>query len=142
VEAGTATVGELTQSISRHTRLKSVQTWIVGRLVYVRFCFSSGDANGMNMVTIATDTVARWIVANTGCELISLSSNVCADKKPAAVNVLFGLGKTVIAEATIPPAMLKNVLHTTAKDIEELVVAKNLLGSLLSKLAEKPSRAD
>ena len=44
-------VAESFNSTSRFARLKSLQTAVAGRLVYIRFKASTGDAMGMNMLS-------------------------------------------------------------------------------------------
>ena len=53
-------------------------------------------------------------------EVLSLSGNVCTDKKPAAVNWLDGRGKRVVAEAVVPRATVEGTLKTTTAKLVEL----------------------
>lgn len=90
------------QSTTRHGKLLWIRPIQVGRTLFLRFGYETGDAMGMNMVTIATDKALRFIEGKTGAEHIALSGNLCIDKKPAAINPVMGRGKLVIAEAVIP----------------------------------------
>ena len=45
----------------------------------------------------------------TDLEVLSLSGNVCTDKKPSAINWIMGRGKSVVAEATLSAAVVKEV---------------------------------
>ena len=62
---------------------------------------------GMNMATIATEAASRLIEEKTGANLIPVSGNMCTDKKPAAIDAIEGRGKVVLADVTIPHAMLR-----------------------------------
>jgi hydroxymethylglutaryl-CoA reductase (NADPH) len=42
--------------------------------------------------------------------LVSVSGNLCADKKAAAVNWIEGRGKSVVCEARIPAAVVRATL--------------------------------
>ena len=84
---------------------------------------------GMNMVTIATEKILEKLHEETGVLAIALSGNLCVDKKPAAINIVEGRGKTVVADILIPEEIVKSKLKTTAKAIEEVNIAKNLVGS-------------
>ena len=42
-------------------------------------------------------------------EVLSLSGNLCTDKKPSAMNWIEGRGKSVICEATIPAQVVEKV---------------------------------
>ena len=60
------------EKTSSHLRLKKLGTRIAGTYVYVRFYFDTQDAMGMNMVTIATETLSQFIEKkNNGKMLVS-----------------------------------------------------------------------
>jgi hydroxymethylglutaryl-CoA reductase (NADPH) len=83
----------------------------------------------MNMVTIASAKAAELISQKTGARLIALSSNWCTDKKPAAINLIMGRGKTVSAGVLLPEEMIRRVLKTDASSLLEVNTRKNLVGS-------------
>ncbi|ABM81353.1 hydroxymethylglutaryl-CoA reductase (NADPH) [Hyperthermus butylicus] len=119
------------ESTTRHGKLLEVQPFITGNLVWLRFVYETGDAMGMNMATIATDKAAEWILANYPgtVRLIALSGNMCTDKKPALLNMLFGRGKTVVAEAVIKRDVALKVLKARPEEIDFVNRVKNLLGT-------------
>lgn len=119
------------ESTTRHGRLIEVQPFITGNIVWLRFVYSTGDAMGMNMATIATDRAAEWILENYPgtARLVAISGNMCADKKPAMINMLLGRGKTVVAEAVIKRDVALKVLKAAPEDIDAVNRVKNLLGS-------------
>jgi hydroxymethylglutaryl-CoA reductase (NADPH) len=83
----------------------------------------------MNMVTIASAKAAEVISAATGARLIALSGNFCTDKKPAAVNMVLGRGRTVAAGIFLPDALIREVFKTDARTLAEVNMRKNLIGS-------------
>lgn len=87
---------------------------------------------GMNMVTIATEEALKILENETNAHVVSLSGNVCTDKKPAAINLIEGRGKSVVAEVTVPRDIVKNKLKTTPKSIVEVNMAKNFVGSAIA----------
>ena len=120
----------IAESTTSHGKLLKIDPIIiVGNYVYPRFCYSTGDSMGMNMVTIATEKILEKLHEETGVLAIALSGNLCVDKKPAAINIVEGRGKTVVADILIPEEIVKSKLKTTAKAIEEVNIAKNLVGS-------------
>lgn len=124
---------EAAESTTRHGRLIKIDpVVVVGRYIYPRFTFSTGDSMGMNMVTIATDKALEILTRETGAHVIALSGNLCVDKKPSALNLIEGRGKTVVAEIVIPAEIVEKKLKTTAKSIVEVNQAKNLIGSAIS----------
>ncbi|MCE4604856.1 MAG: hydroxymethylglutaryl-CoA reductase (NADPH) [Aeropyrum sp.] len=118
-------------SVTRHGRLVEIQPYIVGNLVWLRLSFKTGDAMGMNMVTISSDRICKFIEENYGGEArcVALSGNMCSDKKPAIINRILGRGKYVVAEALVKAGVVRDVLKTTAEMIHFVNTAKNLLGS-------------
>ena len=122
------------ESTTRHGRLLEVQPFQAGNLVWLRFVYFTGDAMGMNMATIATDAAVRAILEGFPGEarLVAISGNLCTDKKPSAVNVVCGRGKTVTAEALLPREVVREVFHVEPEDIEFVNRAKNLMGSAVA----------
>lgn len=116
---------------SRHLKLLDIKPFTFGTSVWLRFRFSSGDAMGMNMATIACDRIVREVIEpNTDVPCVALSGNYCVDKKPATVNWHEGRGKRLHAEVVLPGELLRDVLKTTARDLAEVQYRKNLLGSV------------
>ncbi len=122
---------EAAEYTTRHGRLKGIKYWITGNIVWLRFEFETGDAMGMNMVTIAVDEALKRLVHEYPGEMrvIALSGNMCTDKKPACINALLGRGKSVVAEALVKREVVEKVLKTTPEAIHEVNTVKNLLGS-------------
>lgn len=115
-----------------HGEIIQIEYFPNGRSLHMRFTFSTGDAMGMNMATIASEAVCRLICENTGAEMVSVSGNMCTDKKPAAINMISGRGKTVIAEAKIPKDLAEQKLHASVSSIVETNTRKNLIGSAMA----------
>ncbi len=119
-------------STTSHGKLVKIEKYPMGRGIYLRFSFETGDAMGMNMATIASEAACRVIEQATGAVMVSVSGNMCSDKKAAAINMIEGRGKTVVAEALIPSEIVESKLHTTAEAIVETNIRKNLIGSSMS----------
>jgi hydroxymethylglutaryl-CoA reductase (NADPH) len=87
---------------------------------------------GMNMVTIATETALEILIKETSAHVIALSGNLCVDKKPSALNLIEGRGKTIVAEINIPREIVEKKLKTTPEAIVEVNITKNLIGSAIA----------
>jgi len=117
---------------SSHLKLRKLGVRFAGRDVFVRFYFTTSEAMGMNMATIATQKMADLIKKKTGIKCLSLSGNFCVDKKPSWINFISGRGKRVWAESVVKKEVVKKVLKTMPEKIVELVNKKCLLGSVMS----------
>jgi hydroxymethylglutaryl-CoA reductase (NADPH) len=122
----------IAEKTSTHLTLGEPFVLPVGKRVYVRFSYDTKDAMGMNMVTIATSAVAEYIEKKTNARCLAVAGNFDTDKKPSWLNMLLGRGRTVWAEATITSDVLLSVLKTTPKEVFDVWLSKNMLGSALS----------
>lgn len=124
---------EVVRGCSRFAQLIDIRHEINANLLFVRFEFTTGDASGHNMATLASDALLNHLLKTIpGISYASISGNYCTDKKATAINGILGRGKNVVTELTVPREVVENVLHTTAAKIVELNIRKNLLGTLLA----------
>ncbi len=131
---------ELTAELGRYAkdpfvRLDHIEPWQLGRKVYLRLKCKTGDAMGMNGVTKASADICRALLKKLdGWRLVTISSNLCCDKKAAHVNVLHGRGKSVETEVFLPEAVLTQVFKkgVSSRSVEKLVYNKCYLGSALA----------
>ncbi|KAJ7552698.1 hypothetical protein O6H91_06G065400 [Diphasiastrum complanatum] len=118
---------------SRFARLQSMRCVLAGRNLYIRFCCSTGDAMGMNMISKGVQNVLKYLQdIYPDMEVVSVSGNFCADKKPTAVNWIEGRGKSVVCEAVIKGDVVSGVLKTSVPALVQLNTIKNLAGSALA----------
>lgn len=132
VEENVSLIDAEVSKTTSHGKLLDIEAFPNGRSLFLRFSYNTGDAMGMNMATIATEAACRLIEKETGSELVSVSGNMCTDKKPAAINMIKGRGKTVLAECLIPKYMVEQKLHASVDSIVETNVRKNLVGSAMA----------
>jgi hydroxymethylglutaryl-CoA reductase (NADPH) len=131
-----ALLGELRARVrDPFVRLEYVEPYQLATKVFLRLVCKTGDAMGMNGVTkAAADIVRALLVHLPGWKLLTISSNLCTDKKAAHVNVLKGRGKSVQAEVLVPEDVLRQVFKAgvTAESVRSMVYHKCYLGSCLS----------
>ncbi|KAM5562831.1 3-hydroxy-3-methylglutaryl-coenzyme A reductase 1-like [Rosa sericea] len=127
------TIATLFNKSSRFGRLQSVKCAVAGKNLYMRFCCSTGDAMGMNMVSKGVQNVLDFLQSDfPDMDVIGISGNYCSDKKPAAVNWIEGRGKSVVCEAVIKGDIVTKVLKTKVAALVELNMLKNLTGSAIA----------
>jgi len=130
LEDNRAMMSESAAKTTSHGRLTDVDIFNLGRNVYVRFGFHTGDAAGQNMVNLATYQICRDIRESypgwEAVESFNLSSKFCTDKKASQINVLKSRGKKVTAEVEIPEDILEERLRTTAGTVNEHYLNGNL----------------
>jgi hydroxymethylglutaryl-CoA reductase (NADPH) len=103
------------EATTRSGRLLDIERYSAGRMLYTRFNYTTGDAAGQNLTGKATQAACDWIVAHhPPIERYFLESNFATDKKSSQVNMLHTRGKRVIAEATIPDALFRRVMHSSS----------------------------
>jgi hydroxymethylglutaryl-CoA reductase (NADPH) len=110
-------------SLSRHARLREVETHVVGPMCHVLWRWTTGDAVGPNMMTRNAYALNMGYVmqrAPVKPERAILEANMGGDKKPSHEFFRHGHGKSVLAEAFVPDEQIGRVLRTTAEDLEAL----------------------
>ena len=132
IEKNFSLIAQTTQKTSSHLKLLKIDAQILGKNLFLRFYYDTGDAMGMNMTTIATEQAAKLIEQKTSAKCIALAGNFDVDKKPSWLNFILGRGKKVWAEAFLPKKIVKEVLKTTPEKITEIVEKKCHLGSIMS----------
>jgi hydroxymethylglutaryl-CoA reductase (NADPH) len=96
-------IKEQAESTTKTGKLKKIEKFHVGNMMFLRFNFSTGDAAGQNMVGKATWVACNWIMKNNSTiKRYTLSGNIDTDKKYSHLNTLSTRGKRVTAEITIP----------------------------------------
>jgi hydroxymethylglutaryl-CoA reductase (NADPH) len=113
-------------------KLIDIQKFSVSKLIYTRFNYTTGDAAGQNMTGKATFAACAWIKQNYPGELhFLLEGQFATDKKTSVVNMLHTRGKRVVAEITLPAALVAEQMHVTT---DKLFAARqrSLMGSIMS----------
>ncbi len=112
---------EIARKTTRYGRMEELTVTLDGRNVYLNFGYTTGDAAGQNMVTIATEAVCRAIAEE--CPVRPrhwfIESNLAGDKKATALSYLTVRGKKVVAEVVIPRSVFIRTLHTTPDKVLE-----------------------
>jgi hydroxymethylglutaryl-CoA reductase (NADPH) len=121
-------------------KLIDIEHYTVGKLHWLRFNYTTGDAAGQNMVTRATHRACYWLLelGIEGLEHFTMAANMDTDKKHSHLNTLQTRGKRVVAEITIPNELLENVMHVSAKALFKQRQYSNM-GSMLANAVNNGS---
>ncbi|MDE1860613.1 MAG: hydroxymethylglutaryl-CoA reductase (NADPH) [Candidatus Micrarchaeota archaeon] len=125
-----AQIKEAANATTKHGEMRSIRPFVLGNNVWLRLSYHTGDAMGMNMVTIASEAACAYIEESfEKARFVAVSGNMCSDKKESLVNNLYGRGKSIIADAKIPEKVLSEVFGIDAEQANDTNIRKNLLGS-------------
>jgi len=130
-----ADIKQAAESTTRIGRLLRIEQYSASRILFTRFDYTTGDAADQNLTGKATAAACAWITSNyQGITNFYLESNFATDKKSSQVNILRTRGRRVVAEATIPAALIEEHIHTSG---EKLFRARQV-SSLLAPEAGSP----
>ena len=112
--------------------LVDIQQFSVSKLLYTRFNYTTGDAAGQNMTGKATFAACAWIKQNYPGEVhFLLEGQFATDKKTSVVNMLHTRGKRVVAEITLPAALVEEQMHVSTDKLFSARL-KGQLGAFMS----------
>ncbi|HET6991843.1 MAG TPA: hydroxymethylglutaryl-CoA reductase [Bacteroidia bacterium] len=108
---------KITERASRYAKLLDAIPNIEGNNLMITFEYQTGDASGQNMVTICTDEICKYIIANSPVQPVFwfIEGNYSGDKKATALSFTTVRGKKVTAEVELPKETVEKVLKTTPK---------------------------
>ena len=122
-------IKEAAEATTRSGKLRGIEQYAASRILFTRFDFTTGDAAGQNLTGKATAAACAWINSNyEGITNFYLESNFATDKKSSQVNILRTRGKRVVAEATVPGALIEQHMRTTAERLFRARQVSNLGG--------------
>lgn len=102
---------------TRHGKLEDVRLVIEGDHLYLLLDYSTGDAAGQNMVTLATAAVCEYLLTHAPVTPLRhyVEANMSGDKKASAQSFQTVRGKKVTAEILLPGELVARRLRTTAE---------------------------
>lgn len=120
-------------STSSYINLTDISLHYNGSKVHIRFSATTGNAMGMNMISKSCEKTIEYILSIfPHFKLLTLSGNVCTDKKPSAINWIKGRGKTVIVNTKLDIDTYQKYSDIKVDDLVKLNIQKNLIGSSLA----------
>jgi len=124
------------ETTTRHGKLKEIKYMILSNMVHVKFNYTTGDASGQNMVTIATEAVINYI--KTHCPVkptnVYLEGGMSSDKKGSRLHLVGCRGKKVIAECIVPKKIVETVFKVTVQQMADFQTMASASQSLPATL--------
>lgn len=117
------TIKRLTKEQSNHAELIEIKKVVVGKVVHLKFIYSTCDASGQNMTSSCTWHACLWIQdqfqLDTGLEIETfvLDGNGSSDKKVSYYSMQNGRGTSVVSECLLTNEVIEKTLRTTAEDM-------------------------
>ena len=114
-------IKRVAESTTRFGKFLDLQINVEGNHLYLILSYSTGDAAGQNMATIATDSALRWVLQHSPIKPRSayIEANFSGDKKASAQSLQSVRGKKVTAEVTLPAELVRDGLHTSVERMVE-----------------------
>lgn len=104
-----------------HGQLIDMAFILEGNHAYLNFEYTTGDAAGQNMVTLATQAICDDIIARSTVKPVRhyVEANLSGDKKASARSFTSARGRKVTAEAVLSAELIEKHLHTTPEAMEQ-----------------------
>lgn len=117
------------EATSKHLKLIGFDIDAKDDYVFLTLRGNTDEAMGMNMITIAAQTIGDAMAELGDAQLITIAANVDSDKKPSQRTHDHGRGYEVIAETLLKPSVIQSVLKVEPKKLIEVYEAKLKRGS-------------
>ncbi len=112
-------LAKIVEGLSRHGRLQRIEPQVIGRRLLLRLVFSTGDAIGINMAANASDRIAAHVAQACGAERYYVHGQD-VEKRANARALVEGRGRSVLAEVSVPRAVLLETLRVEPKALADI----------------------
>lgn len=112
---------EITTASSRYAKLTDMAVNIEGNHLILTLEYQTGDAAGQNMVTLCSQAICEYILANAPIQpsVWFIEGNYSGDKKATSRSFTHVRGKKVSAEVTLPRDIVENILRSSPELMAE-----------------------
>jgi len=117
------------EATSGHLKILSYDIDTKDGLLFLMIMADTDEAMGMNMLTIAAQEVGEFLSKELSIPFLTVADNVDSDKKPSMRTKMRGRGYRVSVEATLPEAVIREVLKSSADALLKTARAKLDIGS-------------
>ncbi len=119
---------EIAESTTKYGKLLHIEKYLQGKRALLNIHFTTGDASGLNMITVATKAITDCIMKETNAQkyILPVTFN---DKKSTAMNIVKGRGKKVSADVVIPRKIIEEVLRTSPEEMSRSCYSNYLMAA-------------
>ncbi len=113
---------------SQYTKFNRLNFTHEGNSLIIELIFTTGDAAGQNMITIATHNICEFLLSESPVKPTQwyIEGNLAGDKKATQRSLTQKRGRKVIAECILKKEIVATVLNTTPQKILEYWQESNL----------------
>lgn len=113
VAAEADTLKAVAETTTRHGKLITIEPFMDSDTVFLICRYTTGDAAGQNMVTVATEAMCAHIAEHTPVKPRHwfIEGNFSGDKKASYLGLHTGRGRKVTASVELPDALIRRLLH-------------------------------
>lgn len=101
------------EATTRHGKLITIEPFMDSDIVFLICRYTTGDAAGQNMVTVATEALCAYIAEHTPIvpRHQFIEGNFSGDKKASYLGLHMGRGRKVTASVELSDALIRKCLH-------------------------------
>jgi hydroxymethylglutaryl-CoA reductase (NADPH) len=107
------TLRTVAEATTRYGRLQSLEPFMDSDTVFLICRYTTGDASGQNMVTVATEAICAHIAENAPIKprYAFIEGNFSGDKKASYLGMYAGRGRKVTASVELSYELIERVLR-------------------------------
>ena len=115
VAENTERLKHVAEKTTRHGKLIGIEPFIDSDTVFLICRYTTGDAAGQNMVTVATEALCEFIERETPVspKYWFIEANFSGDKKASYLGMQSGRGRKVTASVEIPHKLIERYLRAS-----------------------------
>jgi hydroxymethylglutaryl-CoA reductase (NADPH) len=109
------TLRGVAERTTRYGKLQSIEPFMDSDTVFLICRYTTGDAAGQNMVTVATEAICTHIAQHAPIKprYAFIEGNFSGDKKASYLGMYSGRGRKVTASVELPYQLIERVLHVS-----------------------------
>jgi hydroxymethylglutaryl-CoA reductase (NADPH) len=113
------TLKTVAESTTRYGRLQTIEPFMDSDTVFLICRYSTGDAAGQNMVTVATEAICAHIAEHAPVKprYAFVEGNFSGDKKASYLGMYSGRGRKVTASIELPYDLIERVLRVRPDEL-------------------------